>query len=104
MELNGRPIKDEEPLPDLDELVYERSLFAGLLQLHFTREDGKPITNKREAKTVYKLQNKALEASVLEYHENCQNLKKGLQPVLKAVNSEKLGPFTGSIRKSLLAK
>ena len=55
MELNGRQIKEEEPLPDIDELVYERSLFTGLLQLYFTREDGKPIVNKREAKTIYKL-------------------------------------------------
>ena len=72
MELFGRTIEDEEPQPDLDDLVYERSLFTGLLQLYFRREDGKPITNKREAKAMYKLENKAIETSVLEYDGNCE--------------------------------
>jgi len=40
MKLYERPLKDDEPKPDEDDLVYERSLFTVFLQSFFKREDG----------------------------------------------------------------
>lgn len=40
MKLYERPLKDDEPEPDEDDLVYERCLFTSFLQSFFKREDG----------------------------------------------------------------
>ena len=100
----GRSLEDEDRVPLDDDLVYERSLHTGLLQLFFTRADGVPITNKRDAKAIFKMQNKALEAHVLQYDEACTGLVKHLQPILKAVTPKKYGLFSAGLRDQLLRK